>query len=191
MKIFKYKIFKILILVVLLGILLGIISFIMIDKSIIKNDLINYINLIKNGNYNYLEGLTNSLTSNISFSFFIWLFGIVFIFSFINIILIIYKGISLGFMLSSIIYVFKAKGLILGLILSLNSILNIIVYIVLCYYSINFAIKSYNAFKNNKLVNFKSFYIRYIYIYLILLGVLILNSLLEIYVSSNIIKFVV
>ncbi len=191
MKIFKSNIFKVLVISLILGIILGVISFILLDKKVINNDLNNYINLIKIGNFDYLSRLVTSISSNLSFSFFIWIFGIIFILSFINIILLIYKGISFGFMISSIFYTFKFKGVILSLILSLNNILNMLVYIMLCYYSINFAIKCFNAFRYNKLVNFKSFYIRYIYIYLFLIMVLVISSLFEIYISSNLIRFVV
>ena len=190
MKIIKSRIFKALTLIVMISILLGIISFIITNKKEIKFDLINYITLIKNGKFNYTNSLITSLFNNFKYSFLIWIFGIIFIFSFISILLIVYKGISLGFMLSGIIYTFKVKGLLYGLILSIPCILNIFIYIVLAYYSINFSIKSLNAFRNNRQINYKSFYINYIYIYLILLIILIISSLFESYICSNLLKFV-
>ena len=190
MKIIKSRIFKALTLIVMISILLGIISFIITNKKEIKFDLINYITLIKNGKFNYTNSLITSLFNNFKYSFLIWIFGIIFIFSFISILLIVYKGISLGFMLSGIIYTFKVKGLLYGLILSIPCILNIFIYIVLAYYSINFSIKSLNAFRNNRQINYKSFYINYIYIYLILLIILIISSLIETYICSNLLKFV-
>ena len=190
MKIIKSRIFKALTLIVMISILLGIISFIITNKKEIKSDLINYITLIKNGKFNYTNSLITSLFNNFKYSFLIWIFGIIFIFSFISVLLIVYKGISLGFMLSGIIYTFKVKGLLYGLILSISCILNIFIYIVLAYYSINFSIKSLNAFRNNRQINYKSFYINYIYIYLILLIILIISSLIETYICSNLLKFV-
>lgn len=190
MKIIKSRIFKALTLIVMISILLGIISFIITNKKEIKSDLINYITLIKNGKFNYTNSLITSLFNNFKYSFLIWIFGIIFIFSFISILLIVYKGISLGFMLSGIIYTFKVKGLLYGLILCIPCVLNIFIYIVLAYYSINFSIKSLNAFRNNRQINYKSFYINYIYIYLILLFVLIISSLIETYICSNLLKFV-
>ncbi len=191
MKIINSRIFKLLIMLLLVGFLLGIISFIISDKKSINSDVINYISLIKNGNFNKILGLYNSIKSNIKYSFYIWIFGILFILCFINLFLIVYKGISLGFMISSIIYTFKIKGVILSLILLLNNVLNIFVFILLSYYSINFAIKSFNTYRNNRYVNYKDFFTKYIYLYLIFIVVLILSSLLEIYISSNLIKFVV
>lgn len=191
MKIIKTKIFRVLIVSFIFGIILGIISFILSDKKIISTDIINYINLVENGKFNYSLGLINSIFSNLKFSFFIWIFGILFILSFLCIILIIFKGISLGFVFSSIIYVYKLKGALYAFVLSLNAIFNIFIFIFLSYYSIRFSIKSFNAWRNNRQINYKSFFINYTYIYIILLFILILSSLFEIYISSNIIKFVV
>ncbi len=191
MKIIKSRIFKALFLSILVGIILGIISFIIVEKKDIKTDLINYINLIKNVKFNYFNSLVNSLSSNLIYSFFIWIFGIIFILFFISLLIIIYKSISLGFMISGVVYTFKAKGVLYALILGLNSMINILIYAFLCYYSINFAIKTFNAFRNNRQISFKSFFINYIYIYLIIAGFLILSSFFEIYISSNLIRFVV
>lgn len=191
MKIVRSRIFKLLILLLVVGFLLGIISFILSDKKEINNDIINYISLIKNGSFNKLLGLYNSIVSNIKYSFFIWIFGILFIFVFINLFIIVYKGISLGFMISSIIYTYKLSGLILSLILLINNILYIFILILLTYYSVNFAIKSFNTFRNNRLINYKDFFKNYIILYLIFTLLLIFISLFEIYISSNLIKFVV
>ena len=191
MKIIKSRIFKALFILVMISILLGIISLIIINKTDTKTDLINYVTLIKNGKFNYTSALLNTISSNFIYSFLIWMFGIIFIFGFISCGLIVYKGISLGFMLSSIIYTFKIKGALYGLILGAPSIFNIFVYIVLTYYSVNFAIKSFNAFRNNRMINYKNFFINYVYIYLILFFVLVLSSFFETYITSNLLKFVV
>ncbi len=191
MKIIKSRIFKILIIALIVGFVLGIISFMMVDKDNITNNITNYINLIKTGKFNYSVGLIKSLYNNFKYSFLIWIFGILFIFSLFSIIIIAFKGISLGFMISSIIYTFGTKGLILALILCLNNIINILILVLLSYYSISFAIKSFNTFRNNRLINYKTFFINYIYIYIILFVGLTLSSLFEIYICSNIIKFVV
>ncbi len=191
MKIIKSRILKILIVTLFIGFLLGIISFLMIKNKNIKFNYINYIDLINNGNFNYTNSLIKSIFYNLRYSFFIWIFGILFIFSFMSLFLIAFKGISLGFMITSIIWTFKIKGVLYALILSLNSIINITIFLLLSYYSINFSIKSLNAYRNNRQINYKSFFINYIYIYVILSFSLILSSLFEIYICSNIIKFVV
>lgn len=191
MKIIRSRVIKLLIITFLVGVLLGIISFILIDKNNINIDLFNYIDLIKNSKFNYLLGLYNSVKSNITSSFIIWIFGIIFIFSIFSFAIIAFKGISLGFMISSIIYAFRLKGLLIGLILLINNLFNITILLLLSYYSINFSIKSFNAFRNNRSINYKDFFIKYVYIYLILVSLLLFSSLFEVYISSNLIKFVV
>ena len=84
---------------------------------------------------------------------------------------------------------FKIKGIILFILLLFPSVLiNEIIYIFCGYYSLNFSMKTYNSIKKNKLINIKSFYNNYFYIYIIFTIVLIISSIIEIYVSSNIIK---
>ncbi len=191
MKILRSRIITLLMIAFLVGFVLGIISFIITNKKEISSETINYINLIKNGKFNYLISLYYSIKSNIKISFIIWIFGILFIFSILNVFIIAYRGISLGFMISTIIYTFKLKGAVIGLILLVNNALNICIFILLSYFSINFSIKSFNAYRNNRSINYKDFFIKYIYIYLILLFILILSSFIEVYLSSNLIKFVV
>ena len=70
-------------------------------------------------------------------------------------------------------------------------IINELLFILFSYYSINFSFRLYNAIKNNKNINVKDFSKNYILIFLILLVLLIISSLFEIFISSNLIKFVI
>ena len=190
MKIIKSRIFKILVSLFIVGILLGIISYILIGTN--NNSIINYFSLINNGNFDYLSSLINSLSYNIKYAFIIWSVGIICFLTFLVPIIIIFRGISLGFMITSIIVNFGIKGIILSLIIIFPCILiNELIYMLLSYYSINFSLKSINAIRYNKSINLRSFVKNYLYIFIIFLFVLILSSLFEIYISSNLIKFVV
>ncbi len=189
MKIINNKLFKSLVLIFVLGILLGVISYFILGLK--NSNIINYFETLKNEKFNYSIGLFNSIKYNYKYIFFIWIFGIIFIFSMFSFIIIAFRGISLGFMISSIIYAFRLKGLLIGLILLINNLFNISILLLLSYYSINFSIKSFNAFRNNRSINYKDFFIKYVYIYLILVSLLLFSSLFEVYISSNLIKFVV
>ena len=86
MKILKSKLFKILIIMFLIGILFGIVSYFLMDSNeinIIKNDLINYITNIKNDNLNYTKGLFNSIVLNLKYNSLIWIAGIIFVLIFL------------------------------------------------------------------------------------------------------------
>ncbi len=189
MKIIKSRIFKILIALFIFGIVLGIISFI-ISKD--NSSLYNYFTILKEGNFNYLNGLISSISYNYKYAFFIWIIGIVFFISFISLFIIVFRGICLGFSICSIFYTFKIKGLLYSLILLFPcTIVNEIVYLLLSFYSINFSIKVFNAIKKNKFINIRSFTKNYLYILLIFLTVLFISSLFEVYISSNILKNVI
>ena len=189
MKIIKSRIFKALIILFIIGFVLGIISYFILDSS--NDSIINYFSLIKEGKLNYTNNLLISIIQNYKYSIIIWILGIIFIFSFIIPFIIIYRGISLGLTIFSIIVCFKTKGLLLALIMMFPSVLlNELVYIFLSYYSINFSLKIYRNIKNNKMINIKSFSKNYFYIFLLSLGLLLISSLFEIYITSNIIKFV-
>lgn len=191
MKIINSKIFKILVVTLVIGFIIGIISFIFMDKSSLQSSIINYINLIKNDNYNYSNGLILSIISNIKYSSIIWISGIIFFCSLVIPLIIIYRGISLSLTISTIIYTYKLKGVLYALIIVFPTILNELIFLFLSYYSINFSIKCFNTIKNNKDINLRSFIKNYFYIFLILSLLLIISSLIEIYLCSNIIKFVV
>ena len=191
MKIINSKIFKILVVTLVIGFIIGIISFIFMDKSSLQSSIINYINLIKNDKYNYSNGLISSIISNIKYSSIIWISGIIFFCSLIIPLIIIYRGISLSLTISTIIYTYKLKGTLYALIIVFPTILNEIIFLFLSYYSINFSIKCYNTIKNNKDINLRLFIKNYFYIFLILSLLLIISSIIEIYLCSNIIKYVV
>ena len=191
MKIINSKIFKILVVTLVIGFVIGIISFIFMDKSSLQSSIINYINLIKNDNYNYSNGLILSIISNIKYSSIIWISGIIFFCSLVIPLIIIYRGISLSLTISTIIYTYKLKGVLYALIIVFPTKLNELIFLFLSYYSINFSIKCFNTIKNNKDINLRSFIKNYFYIFLILSLLLIISSLIEIYLCSNIIKFVV
>ena len=191
MKIINSKIFKILVVTLVIGFIIGIISFIFMDKTSLQSSIINYINLIKNNSYNYSNGLISSIISNIKYSSIIWISGIIFFCSLIIPLIIIYRGISLSLTISTIIYTYKLKGMLYALIIVFPTILNEIIFLFLSYYSINFSIKCFNTIKNNKDINLRSFIKNYFYIFLILSLLLIISSIIEIYLCSNIIKYVV
>ncbi len=195
MKIIKTKLFKSLLVSFSIGIFVGIICFILLssnEKLSLSNDITNYINLINDGNFKYFTSLIKSFISNYKYLVLIWIFGIIFFCSLLIPFIIVYRGISFGFTIFSIIYVFHIKGLLYALILLIpTTIINEFIFILISYYSITFATKSFNAIKKNKTINLRQFIKNYFYIFLVLSFCILISSVYEIYISSNIIKFVV
>lgn len=192
MKIMKSRIFKVLILLFILGLLFGVISFIFMDKTSLENYTLNYVDLIGKNNFDYIKGLINTLISNYKYLSILWIFGIIFFLFPLVPLIIIYRGISIGLMISSIIYSFKLKGFLYALIILFPAkIINELIYIIMSYYSISFSLKIYNAIKTNKSINITSFSKNYFYILLIFIVALTLTSIFEVYLSTNIIKLVI
>ena len=192
MKIIKSRIFKVLILLFILGLLFGVISFIFMDKTSLENYTLNYVDLISKNNFDYIKGLINTLISNYKYLSILWIFGIIFFLFPLLPLIIIYKGISIVLMISSIIYSFKLKGFLYALIILFPAkIINELIYIIMSYYSISFSLKIYNAIKTNKSININSFSKNYFYILLIFIVALTLTSIFEVYLSTNIIKLVI
>ena len=190
MKIIKSRLFKVIVSLFIFGIVLGIISFILSEKD--SHSIINYFSLLKNGNFNYFNCFMSSIINNYKYDLIIFICGISLIFVLITPFIIIFRGVSVGFTLFSIIYTFKVKGLLLAVILMFPVIIiNEIVFIFFSYYSINFSFKEYSTIKNNKSVNLKDFIKNYFYIFLFSLIILLVSSLFEIFITSNIIKFVI
>lgn len=192
MKIIKSRIFKILIILFIVGFVLGIITYFMIDNTIINENMYNYFDLIKSGDFKYLRSLFNSIIFNNKYLFIIWVSGIILVSIFAIPIIIIYRGISLGLTFISLLVTFKIKGLLyFALLIIPSGLLNEILYIFCSYYSLNFSMKIYNSIKKDKLINIKSFSKNYIYIYIIFTIVMLISNIIEIYISSNLIKYVV
>ena len=195
MKIIKTKLFKSLLISFSIGVFIGIICFILLsfsEKMSLSSDLTNYINLIHDGNFKYFPSLIKSFISNYKYLVLIWIFGIIFFCSLLIPFIIIYRGILLGFTISSIIYVFHIKGLLYSLIMMIPStIINEFIFILISYYRITFATKCFNAITKDKTINLRQFIKNYFYILLVLSFCILLSSVYEIYIGSNIIKFVV
>jgi len=189
MKIIKNRVFKTLIVIFVLGFFLGIISFIFMKSN--NSSIISYFESIKNDKFNYGFGLLNSIIYNYKYLIIIWILGIIFIFSIFVPFIELFRGISIGFTISLIIYTFNIKGLLISLILLFPCILiNEIIYLLESFYSINMSLKLYNSFKNNKSITLKYYFKNYFYQFLIFLCVLFISSLFEVYITSNILKYV-
>ena len=192
MKIIKNKVFKLLVALFILGVILGIISYFLIDNESIKLNMNNYFEVIKNNQFNYNLGIIKSLYTNYKYLIIIFISGIILIGILIAPIVIILNGILLGISTISIIVLYNIKGLFLMSLLLIPCILiNQIIYIFASYYSINFNIRLYRTIKSNKLINIKYFSKNYFYIFIIFIIILTISSFFEIFISSNLIKLVV
>ena len=191
MNIINSKIFRFLVLVYIIGVIFGIVSFVICDTSIVSDSIISYFDLFS-GDIKYVDCILNSFYFSFKNSFFIFICGLL-IFGVVLIpLLIIFKGIFDCLIIIGIIECFHIKGLILGFILCLFSILvKNFVYFILSYYSFSISIKEIKVIKDNKNIHFNLFYKNYILRYIILFIFLLFINVFEVYILSNIIKYII
>lgn len=162
-----------------------------IDKTLIKREIIEYFSIIKN-NLSYSTGLIKSIKTNILYITLIWVIGIIPFLFLVNYFVVFYKGFLIGFSISSIIMIYKLKGVLISLIyLFPHEFINIFIFITLSVSSIKFSKKIYNRIKNNNVVNFKKEYTDYVKIYILFVAISIASSLLEIFFNSLLIRLVI
>lgn len=190
MKIINSKIFKIIVIIFIVGLILGIISYFIFDTSELKSIVKEYISSFDNINYRNI--FIQSIFNNIKNVTIIWTSGILLISIILCPLIIFFKGISISLIIINIIVSFKLKGIFITLVLLIPYILlNVFSFVILSYYSISTSIKLYSIIKNNKSINIKQFYRKYVVILVIFTIVLMLNSIFYTFISSNIIKFMI
>lgn len=187
----NFIIYMLVLLFLLSGFLLGVYLFTYLDSEIVtylKNDFIEYMNTIQNGDFNLIHTLkVTSLTIIIPIVIFV-LFSTSILFSPISLVTLSLKGFTLGFTITFILTNFSLKGVLLVILtIIFPNILMIILYILLCVKSISRGI-SRTRFKGRFSTNDNSISLKFIILF-ILVSVLI-NLLFQCLVLPFIIKLI-
>ena len=189
------KIYIFLIVVMSIGLLLGIIYAVILNKSdhaLVTTSLDSFFTSIKNNDIDYKSALINSLIGNISFVTFIFLLGI----SIIGIPLIIFSLASasfiFGFSLSSIIYTYHFNGILKAITyLFPHQLITLLMSLFLGFYALYFGIKLFKYLFRGIDINLRSSMKRYLQVYITVLLIFILCSFIEVFLSPALIKLVV
>lgn len=148
------------------------------DKTIVSNELRGIISGNLTGN------IKNTLTINLLYIISIFILGISTIGLVFNGFIVYLKGFVTGFCVSSMIYIYKVKGLLLGLIYLIpHNIINILIILSLSIYSIIFSLGIIKQI-TGKRINTINLLKRYTFIFLVSLGVIILTSIIEVYFTT-------
>lgn len=178
-----------LLIISIICILLGILYIAILSKSnklLIKENLKNYFeNLNK---LNYIKAIVKCLSSNIITISSIWILGISIIGIPLIIVILIVKSFAIGFTISSLIYFYKLKGIIISIIYIIPLIINLFIIIILSYYGIIFSKNLNSLLFLKKEVNFKNIMRKYVKIFLFCIICIVVSSLIEIYIIPNILK---
>lgn len=167
-----------------LGILSGIIFFFIttsLDKMIVKNMMNEFVKIKTNVTF---STFINSFKYNIIYIVIITLSSLLVIFSPLVLLINYYKGLTIGFLISSTISTFKLKGILyfVALLFPHHILMSILLII---YSSIMFklSLKLLKVMYMNESINLNIFIKKVLILFLISFIVCIIISLLEIYIS--------
>lgn len=186
------KLLLILLISTIISFILGCLFISIVDnngRSLIKESINSYFDGIFDGKTNYINGLYTILPRNIFTNIIIWLVGISIIGIIIVSCLLLFKSFLVGFSLSSIIYTYGFKGMLISIIYMISEVINLFIIFLLTYYSISFSILLFNYLFRKKEYNRRIIMKRYIKIFIICLGITILNSLISIFLIPNLLRF--
>lgn len=176
----------------LIGLIAGSIFITIISKSdqaLVKEYIKEFVNKADKNKLNYLEALKNASLSNGLFIVMVWLLG----FSIIGIPIVIFmyfsKAFILGFSLSSFILQYKFKGLLLALIYFFpHHVVNILAYTLILIYSLKISFILINSIIKKKTISFKAIMNRYLIVFAVSIGMVIVASLYECFVVPFLIR---
>lgn len=186
----KRKIFLIICIIILLSIIIGILYLAMLNKEgkeIVFNTINTYfkdLNSSKAINNNFV----NVLKNNIILTGIMWFLGVSLVGVIFEVLFLILKGFSLGFSISSFIYVFKFKGIYIGLVYLLPSIFNLLIYLILGFFAINYSIYLYKYLFKNAAINLSLLMKKYLKVLVLSLILLIISSVIEVFLIPNVLK---
>lgn len=183
------------ILLFLLGIVFGSIfgNIISLDD---KKVLISVVNdFIQNINSNSLISFINFKNSffvNVSYLSFIFLLCATFLGLVLGLIVLFFKGFTIGFIFTSFIITYNFKGIILSFLYILfGQFINIFSVCTLTIYSIIFAVRLFQNIFKNKNNDIKKLLRNFTIIYIFLILLSCLSSFLEAYIFPKIIKIII
>ena len=176
----------------LIGLIAGSIFITIISKSdqaLVKEYIKEFVNKADKNKLNYLEAWKNASLSNGLFIVMVWLLG----FSIIGIPIVIFmyfsKAFILGFSLSSFILQYKFKGLLLALIYFFpHHVVNILAYTLIMIYSLKISFILINSIIKKKTISFKAIMNRYLIVFAVSIGMVIVASLYECFVVPFLIR---
>lgn len=188
-KIVKNRLLIRLLFILVLSVLSGIFYMAIISKSnreMVEESLKLFFQSLPK--LNYQSAIINCLSSNLFYIVAIWLLGISIIGIPFIILIFILKSFILGFSISSILYFYKLKGILIALIYSIPLVINLLVILFLGYYAIIFSRNLNRLLFLKKEISFKNIMRRYSKIFLFCIIVIIFSSFIEIYLVPNLLK---
>ena len=188
----KFTIF--LLVLVLIGVITGAFFITILsssDKTLVKEYLNNYINVIKVEKIDYISLLINNALNSTLLALTIWLLGISIIGIPIMLFLFFCKAFTLGFSIGTLFFTYNWKGIIMALVYVFpHQIIAILSYTILMIYALSVSLKMIEATFKKKTIDFKTIMGKYSVVLGIVLVLLLLCTLYETLTMPNIMKMI-
>ena len=187
------KLFIGLIIGAVLMILIGILFIAVLSKSNkeLVNDAINQFMIqVKKGNLEYQHAFLQSIMKNGLECVLLFFFGMSIIGFPITIFLFLSHAFLLGFSFSSILYVYKWKGILLAIVYTLPQLLNLGIFLIFCYLSLLLSKYLFYQLILKKSISFSRIMRQYIKVFLVSLILLIISSAVEVLLVPKILSFI-
>lgn len=161
------------------------------DKKLIVSEITNFFDTVNSKNYVLSSNLLPNLVNNDVFLLVIFLLGLSIVGLPFIVCMLFYKGFTLAFTVTTLIYNFKFEGILFSfLYIFPHLILNLILYFIMCVYAFNLSIKIFKNILNKEDFKIKDQLKKYILVFIILILTLSISSLYETYIIPYIIKLI-
>lgn len=188
----RYILFSLVI--VILGVITGALFIVILnsaDKRIVIEYIEEFINNIKNNTVNYNDLIKNTLITNFLTIFIISIIGFTYFFFIINILILFYKSFIIGFSLSSFILTYKAKGIFLSIVYIFpHLIINILLFSILTAFTTKLSLSMIKNIFKKKEVNMRLYFNKYLYVTILFMLLISLTSLYESFIPQYLIKLI-
>ena len=157
------------------------------DKTLVKEYIESFVKNLDNTNY--LDIFKNTMFNNLLFIIVIWLLGISVIGLPINIFYYFLKNFVLGFTCVSFVLTYRLKGCIFSIVYIIpHNIINMFLFTILVYYSLNFSVLLIYSIIKKKNINFKLIINKYIKVFLFIIIGILITGIYESFILPNIMK---
>jgi len=158
------------------------------DKTLVTEHITTYFDNIKSSKI--VPSLYNNAMNNSVSIILFWILGFSVIGLPMIVILLFYKGFTLSFTITSLIYNFKVDGILLSFIYIFpHLILNLLFYFILSFYSFKLCINLIRTLLNKSKIS-KNFIKKYFLILIISLAFLMVSALYETYILPYLLKII-
>lgn len=183
----KNRLFIKLLFLVVASILMGIFYMAVLSKTnrnLVGSELKTFFSSLEKISYH--KAFLECFSSNFFLLIFMWLLGISIIGIPLILLILLYKGFILGFSVSSILYFYHWKGILISIIYCFPLLIELFAFLFLGYYSIQFSKKLNQLLFLKKEISFRHIMRRYSKMFLFSMILVLVGSLIEIYIVPSI-----